>query len=101
MNNFKNRLYEIVFEADTPKGKAFDIALLIAILLSIFLVILESVKEINEKFGAIIFTLEWIITIFFTIEYTLRIFIVKKPTNYIFSFYGIIDLLQFCLLILD
>ncbi len=94
MGTFKKRLYEIVFEADTPKGKAFDIALLVAILLSILLVMLESVKSINEKFGDIIFILEWVITFFFTIEYTLRILIVKKPSTYIFSFYGIIDLLS-------
>ena len=94
MKSIKEQLYEIVFEADTPKGKAFDVALLVAILLSILLVILESVKEINVKFGTLIIILEWIITFFFTIEYTLRIFIVKKPSTYIFSFYGIIDLLS-------
>ncbi|RLD77613.1 MAG: ion transporter [Bacteroidetes bacterium] len=94
MSTFKKQLYEIVFEADTPKGKAFDIALLVSILLSILLVMLESVKEINETFGELILTLEWIITFFFTIEYFLRIYIVTKPSKYIFSFYGIIDLLS-------
>lgn len=94
MDTFKNRLYEIVFEADTPAGKAFDIALLAAILLSILVVMLESVKEINAKFGTLLFILEWVITFFFTIEYFLRIYIVKKPTSYILSFYGIIDLLS-------
>ncbi len=94
MTTFKKQLYEIVFEADTPKGRAFDIALLVAILLSILLVVLESVKGINAKYGTIIFTLEWIITFFFTLEYFLRIFIISKPSKYIFSFYGIIDLLS-------
>ena len=94
MSKFKNRLYEIVFEADTRAGKAFDIALLIAILLSILVVILESVKGIYAKYGALLYALEWIITILFTIEYILRIYIIKKPTSYIFSFYGIIDLLS-------
>ncbi|OQY00702.1 MAG: ion transporter [Bacteroidetes bacterium 4572_117] len=93
-SNFKKRLYDIVFEADTPAGKAFDIALLIAILLSILVVMLESVKEINAKYGHILVTLEWAITFFFTIEYFLRIYIVKKPTTYIFSFFGVIDLLS-------
>jgi len=94
MDTFKKRLYEIVFEADTPAGKAFDIALLVTILLSILVVILESVKSIYTEFGILLRVLEWSITIFFTIEYILRIFIVNKPKSYIFSFYGIIDLLS-------
>lgn len=94
MDNSKKRLYEIVFEADTPAGKAFDIALLAAILLSIVVVMLESVKEINDKFGTLLIILEWVITFFFTIEYFLRIYIVKKSSSYIFSFFGIIDLMS-------
>ena len=94
MSKFKKRLYEIVFEADTRAGKAFDIALLIAILLSILVVILESVKNIYAEYGNLLFALEWIITILFTTEYILRIYIIKKPASYIFSFYGIIDLLS-------
>ncbi|MEN8122312.1 MAG: ion transporter [Bacteroidota bacterium] len=93
-NTFKKRLYEIVFEADTPTGKFFDIALLAAILLSILVVMLESVKEINERFGSLLVFLEWAITFFFTIEYLLRIYIVKKSSTYIFSFFGVIDLLS-------
>ena len=93
-NTFKKRLYEIVFEADTPAGKAFDIALLASIILSVVVVMLESVKAINDKFGYLLIVLEWAITFFFTFEYLLRIYIVKKPTTYIFSFFGIIDLLS-------
>lgn len=93
-NTFKKQLYEIVFEADTSSGKAFDIALLATILLSMVVVMLESVKEINAKFGIVLVVLEWAITFFFSIEYLLRIYIVKKSSKYIFSFYGIIDLLS-------
>jgi voltage-gated potassium channel len=94
MSKFKNKLYEIVFEADTPEGKAFDVLLLIAIFMSILVVMLESVQGINQKYADTLYFIEWIITGFFTIEYFLRIWIVKKPAAYIFSFYGIIDFLS-------
>ncbi|MGB1204264.1 MAG: ion transporter [Chitinophagales bacterium] len=89
----KAKIHEIFFEADTPLGKFFDIALLIMILLSIVIVMLESVSELNEKYGDIFFALEWILTILFTIEYALRLYSVKKPLKYATSFFGIIDLL--------
>ena len=91
---FKIRLYEIVFEADTPAGKTFDLTLLIAILLSIIFLMLESVKSINEQYGAYLKIAEWIMTGIFTAEYFIRIYIVNKRYKYIFSFYGIIDLLS-------
>lgn len=91
--NLRDRLYEIIFEADTPNGKAFDVALLITILLSILLVMLESVPSIGLRYRYVLHVMEWLITIIFSIEYLLRIYVVKKPFNYIFSFYGIIDLL--------
>src|SRR5690554_4498881 len=75
-------------------GKLFDIVLLILILLSVIVVMLESVKEFDEKYHQIFSIIEWIITIFFTIEYIARIITVKKPTSYIFSFYGVIDFLS-------
>ena len=90
----KEKLYRIVFEADTFAGKLFDVALLIAIVLSVILVMLESVPPINERFGVILKILEWIITVFFAIEYVLRVYIVHKPVKYVLSFYGIIDLLS-------
>lgn len=89
----KQKLYEIIFEADTPKGKVFDVALLVIILVSILLVLLESVPSINTAYRDQLRILEWIITIIFSIEYSLRIAVVKQPFKYIFSFYGIIDLL--------
>jgi len=90
----KAKLYEIIFEADTPEGKAFDVALLLIILASIILVMLESVVHINQQYGDALHVLEWVITIIFSIEYALRIWVVKKPWSYILSFYGIIDLLS-------
>ncbi len=89
-----NKLHEIIHEADTPLGKIFDIVLLLLILFSIVLVMLESVKKIDEVYHTILFYGEWVITIFFTVEYIARIITVKKPTKYIFSFYGIVDLLS-------
>lgn len=92
--SWKNKLHEIIYEADTPSGKLFDVVLLIFILLSIVLVMLESVDYIGNKYYGILNILEWIITILFTFEYTARIICVKKPKAYIFSFYGIIDFLS-------
>ncbi len=92
--NFRNRLYEIIFEADTPAGKAFDIILLIAILLSVIAVSLDSVEIIHIQYQFAFQWTEWILTILFTIEYILRIYTVKKPFRYIFSFFGIIDFLS-------
>lgn len=92
--NWKEKIYEIIYEADTPAGKLFDLVLLIIILASILLVMLESVKPIYENYSDILNISEWVITIFFSIEYIARIISVKKPSRYIFSFYGIIDLLS-------
>ena len=88
------KLHEIIFEADTKKGKIFDIILLIAILISVFGVILSSVDSIEKDYGNILRFSEWIFTILFTIEYIFRIYCIKKPFKYIFSFMGIIDFLS-------
>lgn len=94
LKNWKTKLHEIIYEADTPAGKLFDVILLIVILASIVLVMLESVKSIDIKYHNFLNISEWIITILFTLEYTARIITVKKPIKYITSFYGIIDLLS-------
>jgi len=91
---WREKLHEIIYEADTPAGKAFDVILLVFILASIALVMLESVNEIDAKYHDLINIAEWAVTILFSIEYIARIITVKKPLNYIFSFYGIIDLLS-------
>ncbi|MFC0604514.1 ion transporter [Winogradskyella pulchriflava] len=93
-HTWKSKLHEIIYEADTPEGKLFDVVLLIAILASIVLVMLESIKSFDEKYHLFLNISEWVITILFTIEYILRIITVKKPIRYILSFYGIIDLLS-------
>jgi len=93
MGKIKERLYEIIFEADTREGKTFDVLLITAIVISIIAVILDSVPEINAGWHGTFMTIEWIITIFFTLEYILRVSIVRHSFKYIFSFYGIIDLL--------
>jgi len=91
---WKSKLHEIIYEADTPIGKRFDIVLFILIITSVILVMLESVKEIDAKYHNILLNLEWVITIFFTIEYIARVISIKKPFKYIFSFYGIIDFIS-------
>jgi voltage-gated potassium channel len=87
------RLHEIIFEAETPAGKAFDVGLLVAIVLSIFAVCLESVAEVRTQYGPQLRIVEWIFTILFTIEYVLRLLSVRQPLRYAFSFYGIVDLM--------
>ncbi|WP_273567166.1 ion transporter [Maribacter halichondriae] len=91
---WKQKLHEIIYEADTPMGKWFDILLFIVIIFSVILIMLESVKEIDANYHGTLLTLEWVVTIFFTIEYIARIISIRRPSKYIFSFYGIIDFLS-------
>lgn len=90
----RQKLYIIIYGVNTPAGKAFDIGLLIVILLSVFTIMAETVEGIDQRFHRELIVLEWIFTVVFTIEYLTRIFVSKKPFRYIFSFYGIIDLLS-------
>ena len=92
-NNWRNTLYTIIFEADTPAGKLFDEILILAILLSIIVVMLDSVSSFAAIYGDLFYTLEWIFTILFTVEYFLRLICVGRPSRYATSFFGIIDLL--------
>ena len=89
----KERLHEIIFEADTFEGKLFDVVLLILIVISVISVMFETVESIDSKYHHIFVVTEWTLTIIFTVEYFLRIYSVYKPVKYIFSFFGIIDLL--------
>ena len=91
--NTKEKIGHIIFEADTPAGKAFDVGLLIAIVLSVVIAIADSVEWIAVEYSKELIQLEWILTILFTIEYGLRIYSAFNPRKYIFSFYGIVDLL--------
>lgn len=92
--DWKQNLYVIIFRSDTPSGKLFDICLLIAILLSILVVLLDSVPKIHAIYGAYFHVVEWTFTVLFTIEYILRILVFKKRWKYVFSVLGIIDLLS-------
>lgn len=87
-------MHEVIFEADTAAGKAFDIVLLLMIVVSIVVVMLESIPSINREYGAELFVLEWVITVSFSVEYIARILCVGNPAKYIFSFYGIVDFLS-------
>jgi len=91
---FQHRLWEIVFEAETPAGRFFDIALLWSIGASVLAVMLESVKGIKADYGEILIIAEWVFTIIFTLEYLLRIWLVRRPLRYMFSFYGMVDLMS-------
>jgi len=90
---WRHRLHEVIFEADTPAGKAFDLALLLAILLSIAAVILESVSALRAAYGPWLRGLEWLFTLLFTVEYGLRLLAVGRPARYALSFFGLVDLL--------
>lgn len=91
---WKEKMHEVIYEADTKAGKLFDVVLLIVIVLSLVLVMLDSVSYLYDAYHEWFYIGEWVITIFFTIEYILRIVSIKKPSKYIFSFYGIIDFLS-------
>jgi voltage-gated potassium channel len=89
----RKRIYEIIFESDTPAGKLFDIFLIIAIIVSVAVVMLDSVHSIREDWLVLLRTAEWFFTLLFTVEYGVRIYSVNRPSKYIFSFFGVVDLL--------
>ena len=96
MDNIKNwraRLHEIIFGAETTAGKTFDVLLIASIFLSVIVVMLDSVALINAVYGRLFFYLEWFFTLLFTIEYLLRLGCIGRPWRYAASFFGIIDLL--------
>jgi voltage-gated potassium channel len=90
---WRKRLHEIIFEADTPEGKAFDVVLLFSIAISVIVVLLESVRSLEAQYGPIFLAIEWFFTILFTVEYVLRLISVRRPLAYMLSFYGVVDLL--------
>ncbi|MFG0326872.1 MAG: ion transporter [Phycisphaerales bacterium JB037] len=90
---WREKLHEVIFEADTRIGRAFDVALLWAIVLSVLAVSLESVTSIRARYGSVLVTLEWFFTILFTLEYLVRLISVRRPLRYARSFFGVIDLL--------
>lgn len=90
----RQKLYEVIFESDTPSGKFFDVALLIGIFFSVLLVTLESVREIREAYGPFLYFAEWVVTALFTVEYVLRLYCVRSPAKYARSFFGLVDLIS-------
>lgn len=92
-SRWRARLHEVIFEADTPAGRAFDVCLLIAILVSVIAVMLESVAGIRREYGGVLRAVEWTLTVAFTIEYALRLLAVDRPWRYARSLFGLADLL--------
>lgn len=91
--SIRQRLYRVIFEHDTRAGRTFDIALLVAIFLSVLAVMLDSVASISERFGPQLKAIEWFFTILFTVEYILRLYSAERPARYARSFFGMVDLL--------
>ena len=91
---WRHRLHTIIFEADTPAGRAFDIGLIICIVASVIVVLLDSVASVRVRYHGLLYALEWTFTIDFSIEYVLRLLAVRKPAGYAFSFFGVVDLLS-------
>lgn len=91
-SSLREKIHEIIFEAETPAGWIFDVLLLVAILASVVLVCLETVESF-DKYGDLFFYLEWFFTIIFTVEYLLRLYCVRRPLRYALSFFGVVDLL--------
>lgn len=90
---WRHRWHQIIFEADTPAGRAFDLFLLGAITVSVTAVVLESVGSINRSIGPVLRSAEWAFTFLFTVEYLVRLAVVRHPLRYAFSFFGLVDLL--------
>lgn len=88
----KHKLFVIIFGTDTPAGKLFDVVLIYTILLSVLVLLLDSIEAVSVRFGDVLRVLEWLFTILFTIEYILRIYCSPKRWQYVRSFYGICDL---------
>lgn len=91
---FRQKTYVVIYGTHTPMGRLFDVVLLALIFISVIMVMLETVDDIDSRYHEILVLLEWIITVFFTVEYIFRIISNRKPLQYIFSFYGIIDLIS-------
>ncbi len=92
--SFKQRIWEIIFEADTPAGKTFDVILLWMIFASVLSVMLETVAEVQQSFGGVLTALEWAFTVLFSLEYLVRLWVSRRPLRYASSFFGVIDLIS-------
>ena len=93
LSPFREKIHEIIFEADTPMGKTFDVGLILLILFSVFVVMIESVGDLQERYRSVFNVIEYVTTAIFTIEYLLRLYVVRSPMKYATSFFGVIDVL--------
>ena len=93
MSPLREQLKTIIFGTDTLPGKLFDLVLIFTIIISIISVLIDSVEYYHQKYGNILKIAEWILTIIFTLEYSMRIYCIRRPLSYMYSFYGVIDLL--------
>ena len=93
MVDVKEKLRSIIFEASTPAGRAFDVFLIIVILLSVLVVLLDSVTSVHSEYGHVLLVIEWSFTLLFTAEYLLRLWTIQNTWLYARSFYGVVDLL--------
>lgn len=93
-SRWRQHLHEVIFEADTAGGKAFDLTLIVCIALSIIVVMLDSIQELHDQHGSLLYLAEWVFTLLFTAEYLLRLLSVGRPLRYALSFYGIVDFLS-------
>lgn len=89
----RDKLRIIIFEANSPAGKAFDVGLIFCILASVLAVLLDSVASLHERFGTVFYGVEWFFTVLFTVEYAARLWCIQHPVRYARSFYGVVDLL--------
>lgn len=89
---WRTRLHEIVFEAETPAGRAFDVGLVVAILAAVACATLESVRGLSPAARSALFAAEWLFTVLFTLEYLVRLLCVDRPLRYATSFFGLVDL---------
>jgi len=93
-SDWRNWLYVVIFRSDTPAGKAFDVALLWSIFLSVFAVMLESIADVRLTYGGVLRQAEWFFTVLFSLEYILRLISAPSARRYALSFFGIVDLLS-------
>lgn len=93
-NNWRAKIFEVIYHADTRVGKLFDILLIVFIFLSVLIIILDSVEQLHIDYGKSFYALEWFFTIIFTLEYILRLICTRSPVKYMFSFFGIVDILS-------
>ncbi len=93
LSGWRLRLYTVIFEADTRAGRLFDQWLIAVILLSVAVVVIDSVQNLGNSYRGAFAAMEWLFTIAFTAEYLARLVFVRHPMRYALSFFGVIDIL--------